>query len=210
METGKFTVSNLRLDVMKKKKIRILLIISVIAIGVISSFVYVWYYQTYTGSRNGRVIDAITGKPIEGVVVYCIWKFSGFMAVVGESLAARYETTTDKDGHYFIPSQRCKRKNLVQGSLLPESVFIYKNNCAVYTLYREYKKPAVGRSFGYPDKNQKYHKRNCLVKLYPWKNDESHYRHIEWIKSSMSYYKSELMNKELTEEKKRADKEVLK
>jgi len=125
-----------------------------------------------------------------------------------ETSATFYETITDKEGKYFIPNQRVKRDTILLGTLQPESVLIYKNNYAVYTLWREYKKPPVGRSFGYPRKNQPYCKKNNFIKLYPWRKGESHYEHIEWI-DSMTFYsgKGKLLHKELEEEKSRADEE---
>ena len=176
-----------------------------LTVGLASFLLYFWYYQTHTGFCSGRVIDAVTGKPIERAVVTYSWRYSGFLE---ETSATFYETITDKEGKYFIPNQRVKRDTILLGTLQPESVLIYKNNYAVYTLWREYKKPPVGRSFGYPRKNQPYCKKDNFIKLYPWRKGESHYEHIEWI-DSMTFYsgKGKLLHKELEEEKSRADEE---
>jgi len=195
----------------RKKNITILIIVVLIAVGSITTgfaglLLHFWYHQTHTGSYSGRVIDAVTGEPIEGAVVAYSWRFSGFLE---ESSATFYETLTDKEGKYFIPNQRVKRDNILRGTLQPESVLIYKNNYAVYTLWREYKKPPVGRSFGYPSQNQPYCKKNNLVKLYPWKKGESHDSHFDFIRYSPGYGggTNVLLKEELREEEKRAEKE---
>jgi len=172
------------------------------------SLFYFWYHETHTGSFSGRVIDAVTSEPIEGAVVSYAWRFEGVLA---DSWAASYETLTDKQGKYFIPNQRAKRNTIIDGALEPESVLIYKNNYAVYDLWRKYGKPTVGRSWGYPHKDQLYSRKNNLVKLYPWKKGESHDRHYYSIRRSPGYGHGTnlLLKKELQEEEKRADKESL-
>ena len=193
---------------MKKKNI-ILIIIVILTVGIAGYLSYTWYWATHTGSRSGRIIDAVTGEPIEGVVVNYTWTFSDFMMMSGGS-AAVYETTTDKDGYYLIPNQRVKKRVSFFGGLVPEKVIIYKNNYAVYELLRDYKKPPVGRSFGDQSKNQPYCKKNNLVKLYPWKRGESRDEHISWINREARYCgESELLRKELQEERKRATEENL-
>ena len=188
---------------MKKRNIKILVIIAAVTIGC----GYIVYRLRFprTGSRSGQVIHAVTGQPIQGAVINYVWEFMRFPV---EPVAGSYETITDKNGKYFIPSQRFKRKFLV-GPLKSEAVLIYKNNYAVYTLWREYKKPTVGRSFGYPGKDQKYRKKDNIVKLYPWKEGQSHDSHIDWIRWSDGYGGSVLLRKELEEERKRAREERL-
>ena len=195
---------------MKKRNITIIivgaLILSFPAACISGSLLYFWYNETHTGSFSGRVIDAVTGEPIEGAVVTYAWRFEGVLA---KSWATSYETVTDKEGKYFIPNQRVKRDTIFRGSLEPESVLIYKNNYAVYRLWREYGKPTVGRSWGYPRKDQLYSRKNNLVKLYPWKIGESHKRHYNSIIHSPGYGGGDnlLLKEELQEEEKRADKE---
>ncbi len=199
---------------MKKRNITILIIVGAILVSfpiacLSGSLLYFWYNETHTGSFSGRVIDGATGEPIEGAVVTYAWRFGG---VFDESWAASYETVTDKEGKYFIPNQRVKRDTIFRGSLKPESVLIYKNNYAVYRLWREYGKPTVGRSWGYPRKDQLYSRKSNLAKLYPWKKGESHENHYYSIMRSPGWGggNHSLLKKELQEEEKRADKESLK
>lgn len=191
---------------MKKRNIKILVIIAAVTIGC----GYIVYRLRFpcTGSRSGQVIHAVTGQPIQGAVVNYTWKFMGFLFFYNEPVAGSYETTTDKTGKYFIPSQRFKREILL-GPLLPEAVLIYKNNYAVYRVPGGFCGPRSGRSFGYPGKDQKYRKKDNVVKLYPWKESQSHDSHIDWIRWSDGYGGSVLLRKELEEERKRAREESL-
>ena len=198
---------------MKKRNIKICIIVgSLIVCFPIACFsgslFYFWYHETHTGSFSGRVIDAVTSEPIEGAVVTYAWRFEGVLA---KSWAASYEILTDKEGKYFIPNQRIKRDTIFRGSLEPEAVLIYKNNYAVYRLWREYGKPTVGRSWGYRLKNQLYYRKNNLVKLYPWEKGESHEDHYYSITHSPGWGggNHSLLTEELQEEEKRADKESL-
>ncbi|MHC4545940.1 MAG: carboxypeptidase-like regulatory domain-containing protein [Planctomycetota bacterium] len=201
---------------MKKKNITIFIIVGSLIVCfpiacLSGSLFYFWYHDTHTGSFSGRVIGAVTGEPIEGAVVTYAWRFGGFMGISAESWAASYEILTDKEGKYFIPNQRVRRHTILDGTLEPESVLIYKNNYAVYRLWREYGKPTVGRSWGYRFKNQLYSRKNNLVKLYPWKKGESHEDHYYSIIHSPGWGGGNhlLLKEELQEEEKRADKEGL-
>jgi len=167
---------------------------------------------THTGSRNGQVFDAITDKPVEGVVVSYTWRYEGFLedAIVGRGgEPVTNETMTDKDGKYFIPDTRIERKSSGEMFLLPEMVIIYKDKYAAYKLFREYKKDPVCRSFGYHDVQQIYQKNNNIVKLYPFKEGESHYQHLNWI-GMHSPKTNKLLTKELGPEEELAHKENLK
>ncbi|MHC4259617.1 MAG: hypothetical protein ACYSTF_04300 [Planctomycetota bacterium] len=85
---------------MKKKHIKIIL--GIVLLG--AAYPLYDFYHPRIGSRSGRVVDAVTGELIEGTVVNYLWRFGGFLGVVDEKVAASYETVTDEDGKYFIPS----------------------------------------------------------------------------------------------------------
>ena len=155
----------------------------------------------------GQVFDANTGKPIEGAVVSYTWHVAGFLedAIGGGGKPTTYETLTDKEGKYYIPNLRVKRRNIFQWGLQPEDVLVYKDKYAAYKLLRQYKKPIVGWSFGYLDIKQPYHEKNNIVKLYPFKEGESHENHLDWI-GMHSPERNKLLPKELEPERKRAYK----
>ncbi|MCJ7602769.1 MAG: carboxypeptidase-like regulatory domain-containing protein [Desulfobulbaceae bacterium] len=55
---------------------------------------------------KGKVVDAVSGKPIQGVVVYAGWS-SSFPTPAGPKYEYYdlYETTTDENGDFFIQGQ---------------------------------------------------------------------------------------------------------
>jgi len=195
-----------------KKKNLILIILIALAIPfifVVTCLSWIWYSQTHTGSRNGQVFDANTGKPIEGAVVNYTWHVAGFLedAIGGGGPTVSYETLTDKDGKYYIPNLRIKRSNILQLTIEPEMVLVYKDKYAAYELFRQYKKSPVGRSFGYLDIKQPYSKKNNIVKLYPFKEGESHDDHVYHIRTwSQSSSENKLLLNELKKEERRAYK----
>jgi hypothetical protein len=194
---------------MKKKKLIIIILIGLAIpfIFIVTCLSGIRYSQTHTGSRSGQVFDANTGKPIEGAVVNYTWHVAGFMqdAIGGGGPIVTYETRTDKDGKYYIPSQRIKRDNIFQWGLQPEDVIVYRDKYAAYKLLRQYKKPPVGWSFGYLDIKQPYRKKNNIIKLYPFKGGDSHINHLEWI-GMHNPERDKILLKEVELEEKRAYK----
>ncbi|MHC4647698.1 MAG: carboxypeptidase-like regulatory domain-containing protein [Planctomycetota bacterium] len=189
---------------MKKKNIRILVVLAIV-LAVCSYPIYCFYNPKIT-ARDGRVVDAITGEPIPGAVVIYDWRFSGFL-LPSVACARLYAGTTDAQGKYFIAAQRIRRHSIFDGGLKPEKVLIYKDGYAAYTLLRRYGKPPKGRSFGYDDKDRIYRKKDNLVRLYPWKEGESHVRHLRSIKAVGGW--NPLLLAELDEEQKLKDEELL-
>lgn len=161
-----------------------------------------WFYNHYyTGSRSGRVVDAITGKPIKGAVVCMQWSGGGFMSIVASHCVALYETKTDEKGRYYIPSQR------IEGGTGKESVMIYKDGYSGYKVYGDELK-LVGRSFGHKNEEQTYHKRRNVVRLFPFEKPDSHRDHLRWIETYGIFgWPKQLLEKELQNEMKRAREE---
>jgi len=58
----------------------------------------------YDGAYRGKIIDAYTGEPIEGVVVLGVWKrvYPGIAGSSSHFSDAR-ETVTDENGEFSIP-----------------------------------------------------------------------------------------------------------
>jgi len=164
---------------MKKRNIGILTIVVILVMGGCGYLLYEFHCPR-TGPHSGRVVHAITGEPVEGAVVSYVWCFAEIV-FGSEMLVRRYETTTDPNGTYFVPVQRVIREHsILDGALHPESVLIYKDGYAVYTVQRVYNKPPFGGCYGYFDQ-QPYRKHGNLVKLYPWKEGESHEDHSNYI-----------------------------
>jgi len=67
------------------------------------------YSIRYDGTYEGKVVDAETGKPIEGVVVLGVWyKEAPTVAGAVSSYYDARETVTDKNGNFNIPGKGLK------------------------------------------------------------------------------------------------------
>lgn len=79
------------------------------------------------GAYRGRVIDAETGKPIEGVVVLGVWYKESM--TVGGTVGTYYdakETVTDAMGDFEIQGQGWILANIIAGSLSEMHVMVFK------------------------------------------------------------------------------------
>lgn len=194
---------------MKKRNVKILLIVVILALPGCAYLTY-GFYHPKIDACSGRVINAATGEPIEGAVVSYSWQFSGFVFAPGERGARHYETTTDGKGRYFVPTCRVVREHGIgDGYLMRESVLVYKDGYAAYKVSSTYKRPQVGRSFGDVGKEQPYRQQDNLVKLYPWKEGESHEDHYDHLHILGFRHGGELLIREMEKEKERAREEAL-
>ncbi|MBW1783630.1 MAG: carboxypeptidase regulatory-like domain-containing protein [Deltaproteobacteria bacterium] len=77
----------------------------------------------YDGAHNGRVVDADTGEPIEGVVVLGVWRseFATPAGGVSDFYDAR-EAVTDKNGDFSIPGQGAR----IFSNISPMRALIFK------------------------------------------------------------------------------------
>jgi hypothetical protein len=192
----------------EKRNIKILVIVVILVIGG-CGYLLCDFHCPRIRPRSGRVIDAGTDEPIEGAVVSYAWNFTGVLAQ-GEMGARRYETTTDRDGKYFVPACRViRRHSIFDGGLMRESVLVYKDGYAAYKVSSTYKRPQVGRSFGDVGKEQPYRQQDNLVKLYPWKEGESHEDHYDHLHILGFRHGGELLIREMEKEKERAREEAL-
>ncbi len=187
----------------KKRRIFLVLLILLTLLTPIGGWWYCQHY--YTGPRSGVVVDAVTGKPIEGAVVCMLWNTSGLFTISGSALAAAYEIETDAEGKYDIPSQRYARSHWLE-AVHPEDVMIYKDGYCAYkvTVYSR----DVGRSYGHKDAPQPYQKQKNKARLFPLGEADSHKEHFEWVRVfGIHSWPEELLIGELQEEQERARKE---
>ncbi len=157
-----------------------------------------------TGIRTGRVIDAVTGEPIQGAVILFMWDIEEFLIESHTSLGALYETTTDRDGKYLIPSQTIEIKHPQMSNLKPEEVIVYKHG---YVRYRVFNSKARAFIIYLPDLQLEYRKENNVVKLQPWTNELSHSEHIAFLTTGLSRPRGKLLQQALEKEKALAEKE---
>ena len=82
------------------------------------------YPIRYDGPYSGRVIDADTREPIEGVVVLGTWSiFHNNLAGGSHTFYDARETVTDKKGEFSIPGMGLR----VSSNLDPMDVLIFKS-----------------------------------------------------------------------------------
>ena len=156
-----------------------------------------------TGIRSGRVVDATTGKPVEGAVVFYDWDVKEFLIESRSRRGALYETATDKDGKYLIPSQSIKAEIGVLSDLEPEHVFVYKYG---YVWYRIFDNKVQSFLTYLPDLQQRYRKEDNVVKLQPWTDELLHAEHVG-IFTRMSGFHGTKLEQALKEEKALAKEE---
>lgn len=108
------------------KKIIVITLLNILLVLSTSACAFV---MRYDGPYEGRVIDAETGQPLEGVVVLGVWyrEHPGPGGAVSEYYDAM-ETITDKDGEFKIKGLGL----LVMSNVIPMDVLIFK---AGYTYY---------------------------------------------------------------------------
>lgn len=94
-----------RLEAIMKRNILPGLIIILLLLTIQGCFPAIRLF-VYDGTHKGRVVDADTRKPIEGVVVLGVWRsvFATPGGAVSDFYDAR-ETVTDKDGNFSVPGQ---------------------------------------------------------------------------------------------------------
>jgi len=135
----------------------------------------------HTGIRSGRVVDAVTGEPIEGAVVVFKWNIiKGVIERQTTIFGPVYETTTDKKGKYFIPSQSIKTKADWYPELDSEDVIVYKFG---YVTYKMLNREVCRRMEYLPNLRQKYRRNFNKVKLQPWIDELSHWDNVSSIYS---------------------------
>jgi hypothetical protein len=197
------------LNLRKPKSLITILVIVGVLIFLTGYFISLWYYATHTGSRSGRVVDANTGKPIEGSIVDYTWTLSGILGDNSLAFGAFYETTTNGKGEYYIPSQRIKRRSFISESPKAEMVVIYRRGYGAYEFYgplRDYDRNRA-QSFLRPGEYQDYRKKRNLVRLYQWENGASAQQHLEWIYNGLSHAPQRtLLHEELESERSKISK----
>jgi len=158
---------------MTKNRIKVLIVVVLILFGISWAIGRAFFFYR-TGSCSGKVIDAATGKPIKDAVVYYEWRLRGGLIESSSGYATSYETKTDNDGKYYIPSHWI-RKHFLFWSVEPEEVFVYKEG---YVWYRVIFGKTQHFMIYMPDLKLKYGKKRNLVKLQPWIDELSHEEHM--------------------------------
>jgi hypothetical protein len=125
------------------------------------------------GPFNGRVVEAGSGKPVEGATVLGSWAFETGRGLVGPADAVSATTETDADGRYEIdavPAPRDGRWRIARFTLV-----VYKRGYLAWRSDRRFADLQPRRDFAQTG-NQ--------VKLEALPGDLSHTRHLLFIGAS--------------------------
>jgi hypothetical protein len=118
---------------------------------------------------------------------------------------AVYETITDKDGKYTIPSQSVVLEDSISSRLYPEQMLVYKLGYVWYWMSDKEVMPFIVCT---PDLSHIYRKENNIVKLQPWNNEMSHVEHFKYLPSyELPTDKLTLLSEALVEERSLANQE---
>lgn len=145
-----------------------------------------------SGSYSGRVVDAVTGEPVEDAVVYMIWecrrKLNPLEGMLDWESGYNYDhlgeaiVFTDADGNYRAPEESIRKWVQFRMSRPKLSALIYRKG---YVAYRN-DSYFDGERYRSIDKSRSPFKRSGnLVKLEPWKEEYSHRRHYDYIDNIM-------------------------
>jgi hypothetical protein len=178
------------------KKIILTTLMSFIGIMMLSDCVFAIRYD---GPYEGRVIDADTGEPIDGVVVLGEW--STVTITPGGGVYDYYdakETLTDKNGEFSIPGTGLR----VMSNIAPMNVLIFKAGYEHIGLG-----PWSGLKEGFLlSKKIKWEGAKAIIPLKKMTMEERKERLIG--KESIPDHKQKLLIKELNREKRELGKSL--
>jgi hypothetical protein len=134
-------------------------------IGIVAVVFFILFVRIYVSMPiRARVVDASTGRPLEGVVVVADWQLMGGLeGTVGEGHIATFESVTAADGAFDIPWWGPRVRISILGGLgWAPDLKLFRPGYGPTTLTnRRYSKSPIRRS----DWNGKE------VRLEPWAED---------------------------------------
>ena len=122
------------------KKIFIILISTLLLPGCYDCLYRTLHFIQYEGTHRGKIVDADTGAPIEGVVVLGTWsRVYPNVAGASHELYDARETVTDKNGEFSIPGMGLKLLSNVEemNVLIFKSGYEYIGTMPWVTLRRD-------------------------------------------------------------------------
>jgi hypothetical protein len=179
---------------MTKKSKLIIILLAVISVCLLTK---VLFY--YTGPVYGIVVDANTGKPIEGAIISIFWVKGSPM---GGGWDFNVETVTNKLGSYHFHGRLLLRRLWFLEVIGNEQFLAYKEGYAAYGA--EGPNGSVAGSF--IGNVQTYTRKNNVIKLYRLTSDdpELHEKNVN-LSCNLNAY-GPLMEKAVESERKKANK----
>jgi len=125
------------------------------------------------GPFDGRVLDAATGKPIAGAIVWVSWGFEVGRGLSAPAGAVTKSVETDSDGRYVIP--RLAETPDDQRRVARFTLVVYKRGYTAYRSDRRFEDISPRRDFS---------QTMNLVKLDRFPVGASHVRHVRFVGGS--------------------------
>ncbi len=123
------------------------------------------------GPFQGRVLDAETGRPVSGALVYATWTFVRGVGLPAPGGWREYQGSTDPGGYYTVPKLVALPAD---GSirLADFSLVIYKKGFVAYRSDRRFADLGTRTDFSQV-RNE--------VALERWRSDFSHVKHLRYV-----------------------------
>ena len=123
------------------------------------------------GPFQGRVVDATTGKPVAGALVYATWTIQEGYGMAHPAGHREVVTSTDADGGYEVPVLT----DIPSGGTRRVTDFylvVYKRGYVGYRSDRRFSDLGPRRDFA---------QTNHRIELERWRSDYSHARHLRYV-----------------------------
>ncbi len=123
------------------------------------------------GPFTGRVLDAGTGRPIAGAIVYATWTVQSGHGLTAPGGFREHVTSTDADGRYKVP-RVSKVPESASSRITDFYIVVYKRG---YVAYRSDRRFAdLGPRMDFAQGHNK-------IELERWRTDLSHAKHLRFI-----------------------------
>ena len=129
------------------------------------------------GPFTGRVVDAASGAPVAGALVYATWTFESGAALPIPAGYREHVGSTDANGHYAVPSVDEVGGAPSGGRLTDFTLVVYKRGFVAYRSDRRF------ADFG---PRLDFAQRQNQVALERWRDDYSHARHLRYVGSGLA------------------------
>jgi hypothetical protein len=124
------------------------------------------------GPFDGRVVDAASGSPVAGALVYATWTFESGAGLPVAAGFREHVGSTDANGAYRIPSVDALGGAPAGGRLTDFTLLVYKRG---FVAYRS------DRRFGDFGPRLDFAQHQHRVPLERWRDDYSHARHLRYV-----------------------------